>query len=350
MGGREIQRRGEPPYDAPELERAERNVAKDVPVQMPLFGAGVPQETSVTALAEPGSALTRTSSLTVAREHYRAHLQAIRHPKTTVDSYSYDLARFNDLTGPRAINQIRQGDIAAFLGRAANRSTRKRRLTTLRGFFRYLIEDQQVLGWDPTEGFHPQLVPLRQPDVLTPNQQDAIISAADGDEPWSGLAVRLMLRLGLSRGEILQLDTEHVTEGQGGDLVVNIEYDESVKRLKGRRLAGGGDLLDAYRTHLERMGAVDTLVPVGPQAVNSMVTRVAKRAGIEMKVTPHTLRHTFAYRHAQAGASADDLIKLLGLIDDPRNRASVARYLEMVAGPLRADLPKPAVEAEASSE
>jgi integrase/recombinase XerD len=65
-----------------------------------------------------------------------------------------------------------------------------------------------------------------------------------------------------------------------------------------------------------------------------MVDRVRIAAGIEKEVTPQTLRHTFAVDRATAGASEDDLLALLGLADDARNRASVQRYLKLAAPPL----------------
>ena len=57
-------------------------------------------------------------------------------------------------------------------------------------------------------------------------------------------------------------------------------------------------------------------------------------AGMDRTVTPQTLRHTFAVERARAGADAGHLLELLGLVDDPRNRASVDRYLRLAEPPL----------------
>ncbi|HEU5431466.1 MAG TPA: tyrosine-type recombinase/integrase, partial [Thermomicrobiales bacterium] len=79
---------------------------------------------------------------------------------------------------------------------------------------------------------------------------------------------------------------------------------------------------------------IDVLFPYGQPAVNGMVERVRRAAGIAKEVTPQTLRHTFAVERARAGADETDLLALLGLADDPRNRASVGRYLKLAAEPL----------------
>ncbi|MBW3632935.1 MAG: tyrosine-type recombinase/integrase, partial [Chloroflexi bacterium] len=84
----------------------------------------------------------------------------------------------------------------------------------------------------------------------------------------------------------------------------------------------------------EARSPVDLLFPVGPQAVNGMVDRVREAAGIQKEVTPQTLRHSFAVDRAQAGATEEDLLAILGLADDARNRASVQRYLKLAAPPL----------------
>jgi integrase/recombinase XerD len=60
-----------------------------------------------------------------------------------------------------------------------------------------------------------------------------------------------------------------------------------------------------------------------------MVDRVRKAADISKAVTPQTLRHTFAVERARDGADQEQLLALLGLSDDPRNRASVDRYIKL---------------------
>ena len=83
-----------------------------------------------------------------------------------------------------------------------------------------------------------------------------------------------------------------------------------------------------------RRNPAGMLFPVGPQAVNGMVDRVRRAAGIgKDDVTPQTLRTTFAVERARAGADQQQLLALLGLVNDPRNRASVDRYSRWRQGP-----------------
>ncbi len=69
-----------------------------------------------------------------------------------------------------------------------------------------------------------------------------------------------------------------------------------------------------------------------PQSVNKLVERVARDAEINKKVTPQSLRDTFAVETAKNGSNSSELLKILGLAPDPRNRMSVDRYTKLAGG------------------
>jgi integrase/recombinase XerD len=143
-----------------------------------------------------------------------------------------------------------------------------------------------------------------------------------------------MMRLGMSRAELLQLRRDHVDLADSDRPIVHVIYDDSTKRVKERRLAGDAEFGRIYADFLEARAPADLLFPVGFQAVNAMVGRVREASGITKEVSPAILRHTFAVERAKNGATAEDLLAVLGLADDPRNRASVNRYLKLAEPPL----------------
>jgi integrase/recombinase XerD len=238
------------------------------------------------------------------------------------------------LIGHKPVNRVDRRDIARYLGEANGRSTRKRRLTSARRFFRFLIDDARVLREDPTDGYYPHTIPLRSPIPLFTDEQTALLTAAAEDEAWSLPAIWLMLRLGLSRSELLALRLDHIDLTTPAQPVVYIFYEDITKRGKERKLAADAEFAAMYQAFLRARSPVDLLFPVGPQAVNGMVERVRRAAGIGKDVTPQTLRHTFAIEKAREGADEDDLLSLLGLADDPRNRSSVRRYVKLAEPPL----------------
>lgn len=330
--GLTIQERALPYSDAPGLLDTEREAARANPDQLSLFTPG--PAGSFSPLLGGLAPLSAQSSLELARAWYRRELEQAKRPLNTIESYCYDLSVLEKLIGPKPIEAIDQTDIARLLGNANGRSTRKRRLTSARRFFRFLIDDARVLSMDPTEGHYPHTIQLRSPVPLFPSEQESFLAAASDDEPWSLPAIWLMLRLGLTRSELLALRREHIDLTDPSGPIVYIFYEDVAKRGKERKLAAGEEFRAMYEAFLSDRAPIDHLFPVGPQAVNGMVDRVREAAGIQKEVTPQTLRHTFAVDRAVAGADESDLLAILGLADDARNRASVQRYLKLASPPL----------------
>jgi integrase/recombinase XerD len=332
LDGLTTEERDQPFTDDPRLLAQEQAAAASLPNQLELFAPGPAGR--FTPLLGGVPPLEPTSTLDLARAWYRRELEQARRPANTIESYCYDLAKLEERTGPKTIDRITRSDIADFLGLANNRATRKRRLTSVRRFFRFLIDDARVLSEDPTEGFYPHSIQLRSPVPLFAEEQERLLAAAAADEAWSLPAIWLMLRLGLTRGELLALRRDHIDLIDPTQPVVYVFYDDVTKRGKERKLAADADFARIYGEYLDAKSPPDLLFPVGFQAVNGMVNRVRDAAGITKKVTPETLRHTFAVDRAKAGADEKQLLALLGLADDPRNRDSVRRYLKLAEPPL----------------
>lgn len=324
--------RRRPPADDPALVELETEAARARPDQLPLFGES--SDGAFTASVGGMQPLQASSSLDLARTWYRRELELSRRPRNTIEAYSFDLQILENLIGPKPLNRIDRSDIARLLGEANNRTTRKRRLTSVRGFFRYLIEDARVLRIDPTAGYYPHAIQLRSPVPLFSDEQDALLAAAIADEPWSATAIWLMMRLGLTRSELLALRRDHIDRSSPATPIVFVFYDNAAKQSKERKLAANGEFAALYDRFLDERNPEDILFPVGPQAVNGMVERVRRAAGISKDVSPQTLRHTFAIEQARDGADRLQLLAILGLADDPRNRSSVDRYIRLASEPL----------------
>ncbi|MDI3341160.1 MAG: tyrosine-type recombinase/integrase [Sphaerobacter sp.] len=309
------------------------------PIQPPLFELGGDGRLRGHVALVPD--LTASSSLDVARYWYRRYLEQSGHPRNTVDSYSYDLAVFEMLIGPKPIAAIGSRDIALFLDDSQTRSTRKRRLTSVSGLFRFLIEKAQVLEHDPTEAFYPEHIPLKTPRPLFREEQERILAAAEADGPRAHAAIWLMLQLGLSRGEVLQLRAHHIDLSDPAQPVVYVFYENPRHRGRERKLAAGARFTDIYRRLAEEHGPLDYLIPILPQSLNKLVERVAAAAELNRHVTPQDLRDTFAVNRAREGADEAELLRLLGLADDSRNRMSVRRYVKLAEPPLLADPTQP---------
>lgn len=147
----------------------------------------------------------------------------------------------------------------------------------------------------------------RIPEVLTPEEQEALLAQPDrrkpvGERNW--LIMRLMLDAGLRLSEVINLrwnDVDlatgmlHVKLGKGGKdriLWLNEGVLVALKRWKERQRELLGREADHVFTTLGRRGSKGK--PLCPRYIQQMVTRYAENAGIKKRVHPHTLRHTFA--------------------------------------------------------
>lgn len=277
------------------------------------------------------NALSSTSSLMTARWWYRRHLEQSGHPKNTTESYLYDLVILEQVIGPKPIDQVTARDVAKYLGEANTRSTRKRRLTSASGLFKWLVNGARMLDADPTASFYPDHIPLKTPRPLFDAEQQAILDAAVADSTRAGAMIWLMLRLGLSRGEVLALRKDHIDHTDPTAPLIYVFYDNPRWRGKERKLSANDEFAALYDAYLTEFAPVDTVFEMLPQSVNKLVDRVARHAGIQKTVSPQTLRDTYAVERAREGADEEHLLTLLGLADDSRNRMSVRRYVKLAA-------------------
>jgi integrase/recombinase XerD len=269
------------------------------------------------------------SPLNTAKWWFRTYLEQLNRPRNTISSYMYDLSGFEEIVVSKQIQDIDTDDVNEFLTQSQKKSTRKRRLTSLGAFFKYLINIEKILDKDPTSGFFGDFIPLKTPIVLTPNEQEKLLAAAQQETTRTYLMVYFMLKLGFTRTELLAIQPEHVDISDPENPVVYIFYDDQRWSKKERKLAASPDIVPVYEQYLREFQPTRKLFEMLPQSVNKLVERVTKSAEIKKKATPQSLRDTFAVEEAKQGANAMKLLLILGLAQDPRNRMSVERYIKL---------------------
>jgi integrase/recombinase XerC len=198
-------------------------------------------------------------------------------------------------------------------------ATVNRRLAALRRFVAWAKATKLVREL-PTAGVRGVNTPKKAPKSLAKREVDRLVRQAEraGRVP-SGrrdLAVLEVLRqTGVRVGELCTLRLGDVVIGERkGTLTVR-----SGKGGKDRQVPLNADARRALAAYVavratsaeERLFLGAGGRPLGPQGVADLVAKHARRAGLE-EVSPHTLRHTFARRLLDAGASLVDVAALLG--------------------------------------
>jgi site-specific recombinase XerD len=155
------------------------------------------------------------------------------------------------------------------------------------------------------------------------------------------LIVLLMARAGLRRGEVVGLrredihflvDARHLGCSVAGSHLHVIRRDNGTgawaKSRRARTVPADFLVVQAFDQYaVERAARAETATsdlvlvnlsrpPVGapmkPGAVNELLTRLSRKAGLERAVHPHALRHAFATNVVAAGAAIDEVQQLLG--------------------------------------
>lgn len=277
-------------------------------------------------------ALNSQSALEAAFWWFKGYLEQLNRPKNTIASYMYDLAGFEEFVGPKTLDKVVSSDVANFLAQSQKKSTRKRRLTSLGAFFKYLIQTEKVLDKDPTDNFYADFIPLKTPVVLDPPEQEAIMNAARQENSRTFLMIYFLLQLGFTRTELLAIQPEHVDASDPAQPQVYVAYDDKRWAKKERKVPTTADFTPAFKSYIEEFQPGRKLFEMLPQSVNKLVERVARDAEINKKVTPQSLRDTYAVETARTGSNSSELLKILGLAPDPRNRMSVDRYVRLAGG------------------
>jgi integrase/recombinase XerD len=284
---------------------------------------------STRQLLRPSAELTR---LTL---DFLAYLELERGlSRNTLGAYRSDLLQFGEFLDRRDLGAIeaRHGDLAAFLsdlaagggGRpAVAAATLQRKAACLRSFYRHLRRED-LIEHDPTADLRGPRKTGRLPRVLSRDEVALLLGQPQGTEP---LALRdralleVMYACGLRASEAIGL--------QAGD----VDLDEGMLRARGkgskeRLVPIGRQAVVALRAYEQRgrpvlVGhRVQTQLFVNHrggaltrQGLYKIVQGHARGAGLEQKMSPHTLRHSFATHLLAGGCDLRSLQEMLGHAD-----------------------------------
>jgi integrase/recombinase XerD len=248
----------------------------------------------------------------------------------TVESYGRDLARLvafavsRQVDGPADLSAKHIRDFVyqlKDLGLAP--SSIRRQISAIRTYFRFLIAEGHV-SRDPSDRIELPKTWRRLPDVLSQAEVEALLAAPTVAETlaWRdrslleiayGTGARVSEIVGLRLGDVWYDEALIRVFGKGAkERLVPIGrralgavalYVRETRSGLDRGSAEGRLFLNARGTPLSRVGAW------------GIIKRCAQRAGIEKRVTPHTLRHTFATHLLEGGADLRAVQEMLGHAD-----------------------------------
>jgi integrase/recombinase XerD len=194
-------------------------------------------------------------------------------------------------------------------------------ISGIRAFYRFLLQTDQI-SIDPSELLESPKVGRKLPEFLSIVEIDSIIGAIDLSKP-EGRRNRAMLEslysCGLRVSELVSLRMSNVYKKEGFIRVTGKGSKERLVPISQRALKD----IENYLPDRNSLPAIDAREKdflflnrrgrhLTRVMVYTIIKRLADKAGITKKISPHTFRHSFATHLVEGGADLRAVQEMLG--------------------------------------
>ncbi|MEM8893328.1 MAG: site-specific tyrosine recombinase XerD [Bacteroidota bacterium] len=249
--------------------------------------------------------------------------------ENTVEAYLHDIKMLADFLRLKSIDRsptkIEGTDLHDFIEHIAELGlsayTQARVISGLKSFYKYLLFEGEIRT-DPMELIDTPKLGRKLPDTLSVTEIDKLLDAIDmstAEGTRNRAIIETLYSSGLRVSELVNLSMQ------------NLYFDVGFLRVIGKgnkeRLVPVGSTaqkfikmyIDGYRVHmnikpghesfvfLNRRGAQLTRV-----MIFTIIKNLAKTAGINKNISPHTFRHSFATHLIEGGADLRAVQEMLG--------------------------------------
>ncbi len=247
----------------------------------------------------------------------------------SIYSYGYDLNKFAIFLEKEHINflEVKTNDIMRFLEEERERKisakTLAREVVAIRQFYKFL-RDEKRLDSNPTEKIETPEVARTIPDYLTQTEIDELFITIKEDNLYelrdkcifellysSGL--RISEACNLKIGDVDMENMAITVEGKGGRQRLVPFGEKSLDILKKYMAESRPEILKKRVCEFVFVSKKGSYI--NRKSVWRLLNHYIKRTKIKKKVTPHTLRHSFATHLLENHADLKSVQELLGHID-----------------------------------
>lgn len=250
--------------------------------------------------------------------------------KNTVAAYRGDLSKLSEYLAAAGENLLQADSKAVALFVASLRAGRlsepsiARTTVAIRSFYRFVAkEDGLESAHQIVEEVSPPAIPRRLPKALTVKEVSDLIESCPGE--GIGLRDRALIELLYATGarvsELVGLDTSDLRQSKSATFTIRVKGKGGKERLVPIG-SYARNALDQYLTRMRPILAAkhaDAALFLNQrgtrltrQSAWNVVLIAARRAGLERKVSPHALRHSFATHLIDGGADIRVVQELLG--------------------------------------
>jgi len=252
------------------------------------------------------------------------------HSANTVESYLRDLRRLGEFATSRGVRDparltraLLRDFVYMLKDLGLSPATIRRGVSAIRTYYGFLVGEGRVKD-DPSDRLESPRRGRVLPDTLTVPEVEALLAAPNLEHPlaWRD---RSLLELAYGAGlRVSELCGLSLTDLRLAENLVRIFGKGGKERLVplGRSVIGATSVyLHQMRPALDRGKSKNRVLlnarggPLSRVGAWGIVRRATQRAGITKRVTPHTLRHSFATHLLEGGADLRAVQEMLGHAD-----------------------------------
>jgi integrase/recombinase XerD len=238
----------------------------------------------------------------------------------------YQLVEFLDSRNPGTDHwrQVGPRTVAAYVlqlhEKGYSDTTRARKVASARSFFSFLVEEG-IVAEDPTENLSSPRVGRSLPETLTVEEVERLLLAPGGDTPEAArnrAMLELLYASGMRVSELVALDLGDMDLVQGfircfgkgsKERMIPI-HQQAVEVVKAYLAHGRSEL--ATRGSDQAVFLNQRGERLTRQGFWLILRQISNQAGIQRRISPHTLRHSFATHLLRGGAPLRHVQELLG--------------------------------------
>ncbi|MDO4472346.1 MAG: tyrosine-type recombinase/integrase [Bacillota bacterium] len=234
--------------------------------------------------------------------------------------------RVHDEMTEERITSVTRDDIYGFLfyiadDRASSVQTRKRRLSGLSNFYKYLKFEEHLIEDVPTDNIPQPKAEKHTPKYLVADEWERLLDTAHANSRFPERDVCILtfaLNLGLRRSELEGINTSDV----------KISRERSYIHIRGkgnkeRDIPLNDSCISAYENYIEKriLAKYESAGPalfiskqgkrMDGNTICKMIKKFALMAGLDPEITTHSLRHTFATNTVRIPGAAIDQVQVL---------------------------------------
>ena len=200
-------------------------------------------------------------------------------------------------------------------------TTRARKVASSKSLFGFLL-DEGIVQRDPTENISSPRIGRSLPDTLSAEDVNSLLASASEQDSADGMRDHTMFELlyasGLRVTELMSLNLDDIDLDQGSVRCLGKGGKERVIPIHDSAVEVLRRYIDEARPSFVKKSSERSLFlnmrgqRLSRQGFWLILKAHTKRAGITKKITPHTLRHSFATHLLQGGAPLRHVQELLG--------------------------------------